>query len=345
MDLRLTGTHVLITGGTRGIGLACARLFLDEGARVSLCGRSTASCEAAVRELDAGERVDGETGWGGSDLRTYKYNLFGYGAYNVCPFTCGYYFPSGPDSINRVAYMVRHDYLDSTGSYYYTNYGPTLTGMNVKYATDQNWKNGIASLMLKMREYDSTYYSNTKELVTFPSAPPSYGREIPSGQPYPKNTIINFQDGIVAKIVNTDSLNFRSLPYVSSSTVISSVNQSTTVKLLGINTDVLYDPTNTGNYKYRWYRANVNGQTGWLYGEYLAIANLLQVDLDSGSLNIRSSNSATAGIKGSVSNGTYLKAVTNNGTPVISNNWYKVYLPNSTDTGWVSAEFVKRITH
>lgn len=58
MDLELTGKHVLIAGGTRGIGLACARLYLEEGARVSLCGRSAASCEAAVRELDAGDRVD-----------------------------------------------------------------------------------------------------------------------------------------------------------------------------------------------------------------------------------------------------------------------------------------------
>lgn len=58
MDLGLSGKHVLITGGTRGIGLACARLYLQEGALVSICGRSEASCEAALRALDAGGRVD-----------------------------------------------------------------------------------------------------------------------------------------------------------------------------------------------------------------------------------------------------------------------------------------------
>jgi NAD(P)-dependent dehydrogenase (short-subunit alcohol dehydrogenase family) len=51
MDLGLQGKHILITGGTRGIGLACARLFLQEGARVTLCGRSAASRDAALAAL------------------------------------------------------------------------------------------------------------------------------------------------------------------------------------------------------------------------------------------------------------------------------------------------------
>lgn len=57
MHLGLDGKHVLITGGTRGIGLACARLYLEEGARVTVCGRSEASCEAALRELAAPDRA------------------------------------------------------------------------------------------------------------------------------------------------------------------------------------------------------------------------------------------------------------------------------------------------
>ncbi len=40
MDLELAGKHVLVTGGSKGIGLACARAFLVEGARVSLVSRS-----------------------------------------------------------------------------------------------------------------------------------------------------------------------------------------------------------------------------------------------------------------------------------------------------------------
>jgi NAD(P)-dependent dehydrogenase (short-subunit alcohol dehydrogenase family) len=60
MDLQLAGKHVLITGGSRGIGLACARDFLHEGARVTLIGRSEANMLAARTQLkDEGFTVAG----------------------------------------------------------------------------------------------------------------------------------------------------------------------------------------------------------------------------------------------------------------------------------------------
>ena len=51
MDLELGGKHVLIGGGSKGIGLACASGFLGEGARVSLVSRDPAHLEAARRGL------------------------------------------------------------------------------------------------------------------------------------------------------------------------------------------------------------------------------------------------------------------------------------------------------
>ncbi|WP_076999319.1 SDR family oxidoreductase [Variovorax sp. KK3] len=51
MDLELSGKHVLVTGGSRGIGLACARGFLREGAQVSLAGRSQGHLDAALAQL------------------------------------------------------------------------------------------------------------------------------------------------------------------------------------------------------------------------------------------------------------------------------------------------------
>jgi NAD(P)-dependent dehydrogenase (short-subunit alcohol dehydrogenase family) len=51
MDLGLRGKTVLVTGGSKGIGLACARLFLAEGARVAIASRSQANIDRARAEL------------------------------------------------------------------------------------------------------------------------------------------------------------------------------------------------------------------------------------------------------------------------------------------------------
>lgn len=53
MDLGLRGKSVLVTGSSKGIGLACARSFAAEGANVHLCARSRAPMHEAARELNA----------------------------------------------------------------------------------------------------------------------------------------------------------------------------------------------------------------------------------------------------------------------------------------------------
>jgi NAD(P)-dependent dehydrogenase (short-subunit alcohol dehydrogenase family) len=54
MNLNLNDKHVLITGGSKGIGLACAQAFLAEGARVSINSRDAANLNAALEVLKQG---------------------------------------------------------------------------------------------------------------------------------------------------------------------------------------------------------------------------------------------------------------------------------------------------
>src|SRR6202049_918662 len=49
--MRLANKTAFITGGNSGIGLATARLFVSEGARVAITGRNQATLEAAAKEL------------------------------------------------------------------------------------------------------------------------------------------------------------------------------------------------------------------------------------------------------------------------------------------------------
>ena len=49
----LTGRVAVLTGSTRGMGLAAAQLFADHGARVVLVGRKAEGCDAAAAEVNA----------------------------------------------------------------------------------------------------------------------------------------------------------------------------------------------------------------------------------------------------------------------------------------------------
>jgi NAD(P)-dependent dehydrogenase (short-subunit alcohol dehydrogenase family) len=51
MDLELKGKNVLVTGGSKGIGLAVASLFAKEGANVAICARNADDVAGVVASL------------------------------------------------------------------------------------------------------------------------------------------------------------------------------------------------------------------------------------------------------------------------------------------------------
>jgi len=66
MDLELKGKTVLITGASKGIGLACAEAFVREGARVIITGRDASRLAPAVETLKKA---------GASDVGTFAGDL------------------------------------------------------------------------------------------------------------------------------------------------------------------------------------------------------------------------------------------------------------------------------
>src|SRR5512143_2261602 len=62
MDLELTGKTAIVTGSSKGIGLAIAKALVAEGCNVTICARGVAGVDAAAAELGrvaagAGDRI------------------------------------------------------------------------------------------------------------------------------------------------------------------------------------------------------------------------------------------------------------------------------------------------
>ena len=99
-----------------------------------------------------------ESDWGTSNIANQKKNLFGYGAYDSSAYESSYEFESYEYGIDMVAKVMAKYYLNpegievfdgevSNGIYYN---GPTVSGVNTRYASDSNWATRVYEIMFSL---------------------------------------------------------------------------------------------------------------------------------------------------------------------------------------------------
>lgn len=146
-----------------------------------------------------------ESYWGQSQIALAKNNLFGYGAYDSNPGDDAGMFPSDDYAIRFEAWEVRTNYLTPGGSEYVS---PTLTGMNVHYATDPNWASGIGSLM-------SQFATSVGSSV---SAYKQYNKNNPAPTPPDTTEPVYYMNGATGTTKQDSYYKGNGVPYFSSMT-------------------------------------------------------------------------------------------------------------------------------
>ncbi len=103
--MRLKNKSALITGGTSGIGLATAKLFIAEGARVAVTGRDPAAFERVKAELGEHALVLKGDVRSIEDMRAIAAEVNEkFGGLDVVFANAGWAFPSAVNDINDALY-------------------------------------------------------------------------------------------------------------------------------------------------------------------------------------------------------------------------------------------------
>lgn len=112
-----------------------------------------------------------ESLWGRSRIARLKRNLWGWEAYDHCPFECARKFTSYRDGFNLVFARIKKNYLTEGGKYYQScgdsvsvkcadksqrradACGTSLAAMNCRYTTSSDWGAKIRRIMNQMVNY------------------------------------------------------------------------------------------------------------------------------------------------------------------------------------------------
>ncbi|MFC0013774.1 MULTISPECIES: SH3 domain-containing protein [Allobacillus] len=272
-----------------------------------------------------------ETGNGTSTLASgvkYKgttvYNMYGINAKDSCPVECGasYAYKEGWNTPYKAvvggAKFIGEGYINAgQDTLYKMRWNPDSPG-NHQYATDVNWALAQTGNIAKL-------YSMLDNYTLFFDIP-EYKGEPTNSTAYPEQTLGS----------TTSNVNFREKA-TTNSNALSLINSGTTVKLLSYERGQVVNGNNI------WYRVNYNGKIGYIHSDYLNIENLGQVVNVTTNLNVRS-KPVDGNVISSLKNSTFVSvALDKNGNMITKDNWYKINVPNSNKTGWVSGDYFKVI--
>ncbi|WP_368503240.1 cell wall-binding repeat-containing protein [Alkalihalophilus sp. As8PL] len=270
-----------------------------------------------------------ETGNGGSELARgiqvngqTVYNMYGIGAFDHCAKSCGAdhaykegWFTPEAAIIGGAKFVANNYFSRGQDTLYKMRWNPSSPG-TYQYATDIGWAvkqtGRMASLYNLVDNYTLRY--DIPRYKNQPGSLPEFSK------------VEQFPDGVEG--YTTTSVNLRSQPVVADNTRISTLNNNIKVAVLGKNDN-------------NWYNVSVNGQTGWISGDYLDVVNLLQVSTTSSNLNVRSQANSSSSTIGSVANHAYLAGGLNGRSIIKNGSWYQIN--HNGRAGWVHVDFVKII--
>ena len=109
MELGLKDKVVVVTGGSKGIGLACAQAFMAEGARAAIVSRSRANLDAAARTLPGVVCVEGDLTRAAAAQEMVKQTESALGAIDVLVNSAGAARRYLPEDLNAEAWHAAMD--------------------------------------------------------------------------------------------------------------------------------------------------------------------------------------------------------------------------------------------
>ncbi|MFC2947701.1 SH3 domain-containing protein [Virgibacillus sediminis] len=254
------------------------------------------------------------------------YNMYGIGAYDECPQTCGsqraydegWFTPE--DAIIGGARFIGNNYINQgQDTLYKMRWNPDNPGTH-QYATHVSWavnqtyriQNIYNLLDTYVLVFDVPVFQNQPEYSPKPTGEDQY-------------SIDYSKQGLLFR--TTTTLNMRSAPSTAYS-IITTLPQGKTVEVIGENGG--------------WYKVKADNRQGWVSGAYLTSANLLEVVNVENRLYVREEPTNKSNNVGSVWNGdTVVAELDANGDFIIENSYYKVIFDGKE--AWLHGDYLKEM--